>query len=120
MDETVNVLGTEYKIEIHKRSEDEFMKKMNADGYCSEDGKFIVIADTYDRDSFPDMNTEESGNYKKRLLRHEIFHAFLSESGLSVNAGAPSIAWSKNEEMVDWLAIQFPKMYAAFKSVNAT
>lgn len=27
MDETVNVLGTEYKIEIHKRSEDEFMKK---------------------------------------------------------------------------------------------
>jgi hypothetical protein len=34
--------------------------------------------------------------------------------------GVPSIAWSKNEEMVDWLAIQFPKMYAAFKSVNAT
>lgn len=27
----------------------------------------------------------------------------------------PDKAWAKNEEMVDWFAIQFPKMYEAFR-----
>lgn len=37
-----------------------------------------------------------------------IIHAFLHESGLDV------CSWAHNEEMVDWLAIQFPKLYEAF------
>lgn len=49
MVKTVNILGTEYRIEVHKRSEDEFMRKNGADGYCSADGKLIVIADTSEK-----------------------------------------------------------------------
>ena len=119
MVKTVNILGTEYRIEVHKRSEDEFMKNKSADGYCSEDGRFIVIADTFDKDQFPDMNEDEATEYKKRLLRHEIVHAFLNESGLSVSASIPAGAWAKHEEMVDWIAIQFPKIMKAFQEVGA-
>lgn len=93
MVKTVNILGTEYRIEVHKRSEDEFMRKNGADGYCSDDGKLIVIADTSEKESFPDMTDIEQSAYRKRLLRHE--------------------------EMVDWIAIQFPKIMKAFQEVGA-
>ena len=76
MVKTVNILGTEYRIEVHKRSEDECMRKNGADGYCSDDGKLIVIADTSEKESFPDMTDIEQSAYRKRLLRHEIIHAF--------------------------------------------
>lgn len=116
---TVNILGTEYRIEIHKKSEDEFMKKTNSDAYCSEYGKFIVIADVTEKEYFPDSTTEEQSEFHKGLLRHEIIHAFLNESGLSASASIPVGAWAKYEEMIDWIAIQFPKMIKAFQSVNA-
>ena len=116
---TVNILGTEYRIEVHKRSEDEYMRKNGADGYCSDDAKLIVIADTSENESFPDMTDIEQSAYRKRLLRHEIKHAFLNESGLQHCSSVPMSAWARYEEMVDWFAIQFPKMIKAFESVNA-
>lgn len=42
--------------------------------------------------------------YQKKVLRHEIVHAFLYESGLWQNAYG-SKCWAKNEEMIDWMAI---------------
>lgn len=53
--------------------------------------------------------------YKNSVMRHEIVHAFLYESGLDVCSKG---AWAKNEEMVDWIAIQFPKMMVAFHEVG--
>lgn len=119
MVKTVNILGTEYRIEVHKRSEDEFMRKNGADGYCSADGKLIVIADTSEKESFPDMTDIEQSTYRKRLLRHEITHAFLDESGLQHCSSVPMGAWARHEEMVDWIAIQFPKIMKAFQEVGA-
>ena len=119
MDKTVNILGTEYRIEIHKKSEDEFMKKANSDAYCAEYGKFIVIADVTEKEYFPDSTVEEQSEFRKELLRHEIIHAFLNESGLSASASIPAGAWAKHEEMVDWIAIQFPKIMKAFQEVGA-
>ena len=51
-------------------------------------------------------------NYQRQVIRHEILHAFLYESGLEGNS------WAINEEMVDWLAIQFPKIEKAFREVG--
>ena len=119
MVETVNILGTEYRIEVHKRSEDKFMAKRNCDAYCSEYGKFIVIADVTEKECFPDLTVEEQSRFHKELLRHEIVHAFLNESGLSASASIPAGAWAKHEEMVDWIAIQFPKIQKAFVEVGA-
>lgn len=52
--------------------------------------------------------------YQKKVLRHEIVHAFLYESGLWQNAYG-SKCWAKNEEMIDWMAIQIPKIQRAYK-----
>ena len=118
MKNSVNVLGTEYKIETHKISEDEYMKKNSLSGYCDEDNKLIVIADMSESEYFPNMDEKSIKVYRNRTLGHEITHAFLNESGLSDNASIPACAWAKHEEMVDWIAIQFPKMQKAFEEVG--
>ena len=50
-------------------------------------------------------------------LRHEVLHAFLFESGLSETAGF-SGCWATNEEMVDWFAIQSPKIFEVFSELD--
>ena len=49
-----------------------------------------------------------------KVKRHEIIHAFLFESGLAENS-----YWAQNEEMVDFFAIQAPKLFKAFKAADA-
>lgn len=116
---SVNILGTEYRIETHKVSEDEYLKYNQLSGYCAEESKLIVIADMSEKEYFQNMDEEEQQIYHKKVLRHEIIHAFLNESGLSDSSNQYSGAWAKNEEMVDWFAIQSPKIYKAFTEVGA-
>ena len=52
-----------------------------------------------------------------RVLRHEIIHSYLEESGLAASSNMSS-AWAHNEEMVDWLAIQSPKIFVTFQEVG--
>lgn len=115
----VNILGTEYTVETRKISEDPVLEKNRFSGYCAEETKLIVVADMREGNYLPDMNEEEQEIYRKKVLRHEITHAFLNESGLSDNTTKPNEGWAKCEEVVDWIAIQFPKMLQAFKTVNA-
>ena len=115
MIEKINILGTDYKIETRKVSEDSYLEDNKFSGYCSEYEKLIVIADTKEKDVFKFETAKERHEYDKEILRHEIMHAFLNESGLSNNAHRPREGWAKNEEMVDWLAIQFPKILKVCK-----
>lgn len=115
----VNVLGTKYKVVTRKISEDETLKNNHWAGYCGEESKEIVIADMSEPEYFADMTNHEKESYRKKTLRHEIIHAFLNESGLSANASIPGSGWARNEEMIDWMAIQFPKIHRAFKEVDA-
>lgn len=64
------------------------------------------------------MDEREQESYRKRVLRHEIMHAFLNESGLSESSNQHDGAWAKNEEMVDWYAIQSPKIFAVYQSLD--
>lgn len=114
----VNILGTKYKIETHKISEDSFLRDNKWSGYCGEESKVIVIADMEEKAFFSDMNAEEREQYRKAVLRHEIIHAYLNESGLSACACVPREGWAKNEEMIDWLALQSPKIFKTFKKVD--
>lgn len=113
----VNVLGTEYTIKTVKISENEMMQKEHWAGCCCEETKEILLGDPDEEDYFPYMNDEEKITFTKRNLRHEIIHAFLNESGLSDNANS-SNNWARNEEMVDWLAIQAPKIFEAFREAD--
>lgn len=118
MKEVVNILGTEYVIETHKVSEDKYLEENNLGGYCCEYEKLIVIADVTDKEHFPYMTEKEQGAYRKNVLRHELVHAFLNESGLSDSASVPGRSWAKNEEMVDWIAIQSPKIFEVFRELD--
>lgn len=114
----IDILGTEYRIEIHKVSEDSYMEKKGLAGYCEEENKLIVVADMSEEKYFVGMDEKAQEIYRKKTLRHEIIHAFLNESGLSDSSNRFDGAWAKNEEMVDWLAIQAPKIFSTFKKMN--
>ena len=106
MTDTVNILGTNYEIVI---SNEDNPKIADANGYCEFYSKKIVLADIQ-----PNDNTIENlDSFKRKVLRHEIIHAFFAESGLRGNCD-----YAVNEELVDWLAIQFYKIDKAFKEVN--
>lgn len=115
----IDVLGTRYNLRRVNYGQDEFMEKMHFGGYCNDAKKEIVILNLK---TVPEWNDEPEAAILSReheTIRHELIHAFLSESGLSWNSFAAEKAWAKNEEMVDWFAIQFPKLMKAFKEADA-
>lgn len=65
-----------------------------------------------------DCELQDYESWKKVILRHEILHAFLFESGLDASSIATYGAWAINEEMVDWFAIQSPKIFAAYQNLG--
>lgn len=107
----VNVLGTEYSVITANQSTDKGL--VDLDGYCDTSTKECVIDEMADTSPHAKKDLPE---YKKEVIRHELVHAFLYESGLDVSSHNE---WAKNEEMVDWIAKQFPKMLKAFKEANA-
>ena len=105
----INILGTEYTIEYRSFRED---KKLDTrDGYTSSFLKLIVIENDFEG------RTEFIEEYQKKILRHEIVHAFLNESGLDCNS-LKANSWAENEEMVDWFAIQSPKIFKIYKELD--
>lgn len=66
MKDKVNILGTEYKIEVHKISEDEYLEKNRLAGYCGEESKLIVLADMSEEKYFPYMDKNEQEIYRKK------------------------------------------------------
>lgn len=100
----VNVLGTEYTVKIVDESDDPILKKN--DGYCDDTTKTCVVANMKP-DEMSKGNLEE---YQKKVIRHELIHAFLFESGLS--------EMSYDETFVDWIAAQFPKIMETFKEAD--
>nr|DAV15616.1 MAG TPA: hypothetical protein [Caudoviricetes sp.] len=114
----INILGTEYRIETHKVSEDSYLEENKLAGYCGEEEKLIVVADMSEEKYFTGMDEKAQEAYRKRVLRHEIMHAFLNESGLSDSSNQYGGAWAKNEEMVDWFAIQSPKIFKVYSELG--
>lgn len=113
----IDVLGTKYILRRVNNGQDEYMEKMHFGGYCDGGSKEIVILNLK---SVPDWQNEPDEiikNQESETIRHELIHAFLNESGLTWNSHSPE-AWAKNEEMVDWFAIQMPKLLKAFKEAG--
>lgn len=117
MKQTISILGQEYRIEIHKWNDDTTLHENSWACYCCADSPLIVLADYDDEKHFNFNNEVEKDNYAKSCLRHEIIHAFLNESGLKDSTSSSDI-WSRNEEMVDWLAIQFPKIAKVYEQLG--
>ena len=108
---TVNILGTEYTITKKKYTEEE---AFSIDGFCDSFTKQIVYCDMSTYKDWEYELPETVAACEKHCIRHEIVHAFLSESGLADSSFPYDGAWAGNEEMVDWIASQGPKIYAAW------
>ena len=93
---TVNVLGTKYTL-------------VEATSRCDSSIHLCVVDTMECEDPDAKQNLPE---YKKQVMRHELIHAFLHESELSGSS------WAANEELVDWIAIQFPKLRDLFIAVD--
>jgi hypothetical protein len=110
----INILGTEYLIVIEPVSVNKKLEECN--GYCDQSIKEIHLKD-FVEESKDTMALANMELHRKKVIRHEIIHAFLIESGLDINSDS-SDAWANNEEMVDWIALQFPKMLKAFQDAD--
>lgn len=100
----VNILGTEYTI-----VQDNSIVRDGYDGLSEAYGKQILIRDKKKMLDDGDNKRQKKERYDE-VLRHEIIHAFLFESGLD--------SYNHDEQLVNWIAIQFPKMLKAFKDVE--
>lgn len=102
-----NILGENYTINLNTPRE----ILTDCDGECARYDKRISMVDI---DEIFDGGGTKIGRKKRYAegLRHEIIHAFFEESGLD--------EYSENEELVQWLAIQFPKLVDTFEQINDT
>lgn len=109
---TVNVLGTEYSVVMRARSADKRLE--GANGYVDSSVRRIVLCEqTHDEYTVDDIDW-----FLKKVLRHEIVHAFMYQSGLASNSCLFESGWATNEEMIDWFAIQSPKIFATYKELG--
>lgn len=104
----VNILGTEYTVE-EKNAQNDVTLDESRDGYCDTTTKRCVIDEMKETGAGMKQNMTD---YKNSVKRHEIIHAFLYESGLE------RCSWAGDEELVDWFAIQFPKIFKVFKELD--
>lgn len=114
----INVLGTEYTVNWFNYSDLPIFEKRSIGGYSDDVAHEIAICNMKTHPGFEEESEEWCKTLEKRILRHEIVHAFLSESGLQDSALQCEQAWSKNEEMVDWIALQAPKLIKVFEEAG--
>ena len=106
---TITILGTQYTISLTTPKNDPRLE--DCAGYCDDSAKIMAIDVTEHTDS---SCKHDLVAVRQKVLRHEIVHAFLCESGL-----AECSPWAQNEEMVDWFAAQGEKIYKAWKEAGA-
>ena len=105
----IHILGTEYTVTLATEQAEPRLE--GCDGFCDETTKEIVV------ENHKRGQANSKGNLElqeQKNIRHEIVHAFLFESGLAENSD-----WAQNEEMVDWIAQQGPKLIKAWQEAGA-
>ena len=105
----IDVLGTEYVVVETDQTKDPRLS--NCDGFCDKTSKKIVITKKPE-----DSDLDNWKWYRDKILRHEIIHAFFTESGLQENF--ESKPYGVSETLVDWFAIQYQKIKKVFDELN--
>lgn len=110
----VNILGSEWSVKFG--DEKKYPNLAKIDGYTDLSIREIVV-DDMDASQGQIGAKSDLESYQKQVVRHEIIHAFLLESGLDSNSNSAD-SWAVNEEMVDWFAIQSPKIFKVFDELK--
>lgn len=95
----LDILGTKY--EVIEQTEAENAKLEDADGLSEFYSKQLIIEK---KDGSGKLDWANFQEYKNHVLRHEIMHAVFAESGL--------MDYYRDETLVDYLAIMYPKIKA--------
>ena len=105
----VDILGTTYKIKRKK------LKDEDVDGWCDNTSKTIIIRKD---------NYNNAGNFEY-LMKKNIKHQFFTNKIIFNSKNLKKIdfehlkQFGHEETMIDWIAIQFPKIYEVYKEVGA-
>ena len=110
----VNILGSEWSVKFG--NEEAYPNLAEMDGYSDFSTREIVVDDMKASQGQIEAKADLE-NYQKQVVRHEIIHAFLLESGLDSSSNSAD-SWAVNEEMVDWFAIQSPKIFKVFSELE--
>ena len=112
----VNILGTTYKVylNVHSAKDPQLDGLM---GYTNFHDKKIVVADVRTVPGWETSSDEAVFDTYAVTVRHEVIHAYLMESGLAASSNSVN-CWALNEEMVDWFAIQMPKLLKTFAELG--
>ena len=82
----VSVLGVQYAVEYRTRAQDPELEAADCDGYCDTSIK-LCVARKYTAAERKEPGSKKClDDYMRKCMRHELVHAFLYESGLSINS----------------------------------
>ena len=104
----INILGTDYDIRHVSEKDYPKLKTFEANGLAELYSKELII--NSDMDDGSGRSYAKFEEYEKKVLRHEIIHAFFHEAGLT--------DYCEDEILVDWLAFQIPKMVKVFQDAK--
>ena len=112
----INILGTTYTVYLNvPYNKDPSLSGLF--GYTSFHAKKIVIADVRTTPGWEESEEAAADDVFACTVRHEIIHAYLMESGLNGSTNHAD-CWARNEEMVDWFALQMPKLIKTFNELG--
>lgn len=110
----LTIMGSEYQVIF----DDKFDEKMpELSGFFDPTSKEIHVLEIQPKEDYG-LECQDVVVAMKATLRHEIIHAFLFESGLWCDSMPLHSGWAMNEEMVDWFALQAPKIYDCFEKAK--
>lgn len=111
----ITILGTIYKLRlVTANNEKNYPLLEDANGYMDPTIKEIVVRIGFDEDD----DIQNPDDLIRKNIRHEVIHAFLYESGLDCDSCRVN-SWATSEEMVDYFAIQFPKIVKVLTELDA-
>jgi len=96
----INILGQEYEILKGSNKDYPKLKSASAMGLAELYSKKLII--NTDASTVDDETHEMLEEYEKKVIRHEVMHAFFHESGATV--------LGQDEDLVEWLAQMLPKI----------
>lgn len=102
----INIMGSRWKVVLTSPEQDSRLKDVW--GYCDWTIRTIVVCAERDEDT----NLIDFEKLVNKVMRHEIIHAFMYESGLMENEVLD------NDQRVDWLAYQYPKIKKVFETLG--
>lgn len=115
---TASILGTEYKIIFKSYNEEPEFGNGNCAAFCNSITKVILVCIIESEPGYTKCSEEHLSALYREIIRHEIIHAFLYESGLANESHSSSHSWATDEEIIDWFAIQFPKIKKVYEKLD--